>query len=52
MFENKASYSILGNKFYNTILSQGGLNPMLDNFIAFMGREPEIDALLKNSGIH
>ena len=52
VFENKASYSILGNKFYNTILSQGGLNPMLDNFIAFMGREPEIDALLKNSGIH
>jgi oligopeptidase A len=52
VFENQPCYTTLGNKFYNTILSQGGLKPMLDNFIAFMGREPQIDALLKNSGIN
>ena len=52
VFENQASYSTLGNKFYNTILSQGGLKPMLDNFITFMGRKPQINALLKNSGIN
>ena len=52
VFENQPSYSALGDKFYNTILSKGGLKPMLDNFIAFMGREPQIDALLKNSGIN
>ena len=52
VFESEPCYTTLGNKFYNTILSQGGLKPMLDNFIAFMGREPQIDALLKNSGIN
>ena len=50
-FENAQSYTDLGSKFHNTILSKGGLSPMLDNFVEFMGREPEIDALLKYSGI-
>jgi oligopeptidase A len=44
-------YSELGNKFYTTILSQGGLNSMALNFKQFMGREPKVDALLKYSGI-
>ncbi|MFN7094464.1 MAG: M3 family metallopeptidase, partial [Burkholderiales bacterium] len=44
-------YKELGQKFLGTILSQGGLNPMLENFKAFMGREPQINALLKYSGI-
>lgn len=44
-------YEELGNKFLGTILSQGGLNPMLKNFTDFMGRKPEINALLKYSGI-
>lgn len=46
------SYKDLGTKFHNDILSKGGLNPMLDNFVAFMGREPKIDALLQYSGIN
>lgn len=44
-------YTELGHKFHDTILSQGGLNPMLENFKNFMGRIPEVDALLKYSGI-
>ena len=44
-------YAELGQKFYNNILSLGGLNPMLENFEAFMGRIPQVDALLKYSGI-
>lgn len=41
--------SQLGNKFAQTILSQGGLNPMMDNFKNFLGREPDINALLDYS---
>lgn len=44
-------YAELGQKFHSNILSLGGLNPMLDNFKAFMGRIPQIDALLRYSGI-
>ncbi|MFN8771167.1 MAG: M3 family metallopeptidase [Neisseriaceae bacterium] len=47
--QNKEKLSELGNKFLKTILSQGGVNPMMDNFKAFMSREPQIDALLKYS---
>lgn len=43
--------SEIGAKFQHTILSQGGIRPMMENFVAFMGREPQIDALLKYSGI-
>lgn len=46
-----AKLSELGAKLQNTILSQGGIRPMMENFVAFMGREPQIDALLKYSGI-
>ncbi|MCC2626017.1 MAG: oligopeptidase [Burkholderiales bacterium] len=44
-------YARLGQKFYENILSVGGLKPMLDNFKSFMGRIPQVDALLKYSGI-
>jgi oligopeptidase A len=52
-FENAGieKYPELGHKFMNNILSLGGLNPMLDNFKSFMGRIPQIEALLKYSGI-
>lgn len=43
--------SELGAQLQRTILSQGGVRPMMENFVAFMGREPQIDALLKYSGI-
>lgn len=42
----------LGDKFRTLILSQGGIRPMMENFKAMMGREPQIDALLKYSGMN
>ncbi len=44
--------SQMGEKLRTTILSQGGIRPMMENFKAFMGREPQIDALLKYSGMN
>jgi oligopeptidase A len=44
-------YAKLGKMFLNTILSTGGLNPMVENVRAFLGRSPQIEALLKYSGI-
>ncbi|MEN9946063.1 MAG: hypothetical protein RLZZ293_449 [Pseudomonadota bacterium] len=43
--------SALGAKFCTKILSRGGINPMMKNVTEFLGREPQIDALLKYSGI-
>lgn len=43
--------SALGQRFEATILSQGGVRPMMDNFVNFMGRQPQIEALLKYSGM-
>jgi oligopeptidase A len=54
MFDGKsgAELSALGKKYQETILSQGSLRPMMENFIAFMGREPDLAALLKYSGMN
>ncbi|OOR91677.1 oligopeptidase A [Moraxella caviae] len=40
----------LGQKFYDEILAKGGARPAKENFIAFAGREAQIDALLRHSG--
>jgi oligopeptidase A len=40
-----------GRRFWNEILAQGGSRPALESFIAFRGREPSIDALLRHSGM-
>jgi oligopeptidase A len=40
-----------GQKFQNEILSKGGSRPAMESFIAFRGREPTIDALLRHSGM-
>lgn len=40
-----------GLEFLNNILEQGGSKEPMELFIAFRGREPEIDALLRHSGI-
>ena len=40
-----------GERFRREILSRGGSRPALENFTAFRGREPEIDALLRHSGM-
>ncbi len=49
--ENGVVSSYIGESFRREILSKGGSRPALDSFIAFRGREPTIDALLKHSGL-
>lgn len=49
---NGDELSKLGDKFRTLILSQGGIRPMMENFKAMMGREPQIEALLKYSGMN
>ncbi|VAX06730.1 Oligopeptidase A [hydrothermal vent metagenome] len=40
-----------GESFLHNILEQGGSQDAMQLFIAFRGREPKIDALLRHSGI-
>lgn len=40
-----------GERFLSTILEKGGSEDAMDLFIAFRGREPEVDALLRQDGI-
>ncbi len=40
-----------GREFLNNVLEQGGSRDPMDLFVAFRGREPTIDALLRHSGI-
>ncbi|BCE03756.1 M3 family metallopeptidase [Marinicellulosiphila megalodicopiae] len=44
---NKATAS----RFKNEIISQGGLKDAMELFVNFAGREPKIDALLKDRGL-
>lgn len=40
-----------GKRFLNCVLEQGGSRPAIESFRCFRGRDPEIDALLRHSGI-
>jgi oligopeptidase A len=40
-----------GLKFQREILATGGSRPAIESFMAFRGREPNIDALLRHSGM-
>ncbi|HTS52893.1 MAG TPA: M3 family metallopeptidase [Burkholderiales bacterium] len=40
-----------GERFRREILGVGGSRPALESFVAFRGREPSIDALLRHSGM-
>ena len=40
-----------GQKFQDEILSKGGSRPAMDSFIAFRGREPSVDPLLRHNGM-
>ena len=41
----------VGERFWREILSVGGSRPALESFVAFRGRPPRIDALLRHSGM-
>ncbi len=52
LFEEKGVLNAgIGQRFWQEILGVGGSRPALESFIAFRGREPKIDALLRHSGI-
>jgi len=40
-----------GHRFWSEILAQGGSRPALESFVAFRGRQPTIDALLRHNGM-
>ena len=40
-----------GKRFLDEILAMGGARAALENFRAFRGREPQVDALLRHSGM-
>ena len=52
LFEEKGIFdSETGNAFMQDVLEQGGTKEPMELFKKFRGREPEIDALLRHSGI-
>jgi oligopeptidase A len=42
---------VVGERFREEILAAGGSRPALESFVAFRGREPKIDALLRHNGM-
>ena len=42
---------VVGKRFLDEIIATGGTRPALENFRAFRGREPQVDALLRHSGM-
>ena len=41
----------LGTRFLDEVLAMGGSRPAMDSFVAFRGRKPQIDALLRHHGM-
>ncbi|MDH3690496.1 MAG: oligopeptidase A [Gammaproteobacteria bacterium] len=51
-FEEEGIFNLqTGRDFKHHILEQGGAREPMELFVAFRGREPEIDALLRHSGL-
>ncbi len=52
LFEEKGIFDThTGRSFLKNILEQGGSKEPMELFVAFRGREPKIDALLKHRGL-
>jgi oligopeptidase A len=49
-FEETAFAPETGRRFRDAILARGGSRPAMDLYVAFRGRKPTIDALLRQSG--
>ena len=41
----------IGARFRDEVLAQGGSRPALESFVAFRGRAPQLDALLRHNGM-
>ncbi len=53
LFEEQGTLSReAGQRFRSEILAVGGSRPALESFVAFRGREPSIDALLRHQGMN
>ena len=52
LFEEQGILSShVGQKFQDEVLSKGGSRPAMESFVAFRGREPSVDALLRHNGM-
>lgn len=52
LFEEQGVLSAAaGGRFRDEVLARGGSRPALESFIAFRGRAPQIDALLRHNGM-
>lgn len=52
LFEEKGIFdAVTGRRFREDILARGGSREPMDLYVAFRGREPRIDALLRHSGL-
>lgn len=49
--ENGVLDAHTGLRFWDEVLGVGGSRPALESFVAFRGREPKIDALLRHNGM-
>jgi oligopeptidase A len=43
--------SVAGQRFRDEVLARGGSRPAIESFVAFRGRAPSIDALLRHNGM-
>ncbi len=43
--------SVAGSRFRDEVLARGGSRPAMESFIAFRGRAPQIEALLRHNGM-
>jgi len=50
--ENGVLSEATGRKFWQEILARGGSRTAMESFVAFRGREPSIDALLRHNGMN
>ncbi len=41
----------VGSQFRSEVLAMGGSRPAMESFVAFRGRKPDVDALLRHSGL-
>jgi len=51
-FEEEGVFSTqAGAAFREEVLERGGSRPAMESFVAFRGREPSVDALLRHNGL-
>lgn len=49
--ENGVVSPEIGKKWLDEVISRGGSRPAMESFVAFRGRKPTVDALLRHSGM-